>query len=97
VDPARLPAAVHQALGSRTQVSLAETLREHALEQGLAELVAYFALPDDGFTTVFDDRRQEEITWIGEDDVQQVATAPVITFARTGPGIAWATSPKEER
>ncbi|WP_413751880.1 DUF3375 domain-containing protein [Streptomyces sp. R-74717] len=97
VDPARLTAAVHHVLGSRTQVSLAETLREHPLEQGLAELVAYFALPDDEFTTVFDDHRQEEITWIGEDDVQQVATVPVVTFARTSPGIAWATSQKEKR
>ncbi|MFJ9760720.1 DUF3375 domain-containing protein [Streptomyces sp. NPDC101149] len=97
VDPARLTAAVHHALGLRTQVSLAETLREHPLEQGLAELVAYFALPNDGFTTVFDDHRQEEITWIGEDDVQQVATVPVVTFARTSPGIAWVSSPKEGR
>jgi hypothetical protein len=96
VDPARLTAAVHDALGARTQVSLAETLREHPLEQGLAELVAYFALPDDGFATVFDDHRQEEITWIGEDDVQQVATVPVVTFARINPGIAWATDQKEE-
>ncbi|MCX4579047.1 DUF3375 domain-containing protein [Streptomyces sp. NBC_01571] len=97
VDPARLTAAVHHALGSRTQVSLAETLREHPLEQGLAELVAYFALPEDGFTTVFDDHRQEEITWTGEGDVQQVATVPVVTFARTSPGIAWVSSPKEGR
>ncbi|WP_198539189.1 DUF3375 domain-containing protein [Streptomyces graminilatus] len=96
VDPARLTAAVHRALGTRTQVSLAETLREHPLEQGLAELVAYFALPDDGFTTVFDDHRQEEITWIGGDDVRQVATVPVVTFARTSPGVAWATSQKKE-
>ncbi|WP_238577563.1 DUF3375 family protein [Streptomyces inhibens] len=35
VDPARLTAAVHQALGSRAQVSLAETLREYPLQQGL--------------------------------------------------------------
>ncbi|MFE9460714.1 DUF3375 domain-containing protein [Streptomyces californicus] len=97
VDPARLTAAVHDSLGTRTQVSLARTLREHPLEQGLAELIAYFALPDDGFTTVFDDQRQEEITWIGEDDVRQVATVPVVTFARTGHGITWATSQKEER
>ncbi|MGW7425956.1 hypothetical protein ACWGJB_38995 [Streptomyces sp. NPDC054813] len=49
------------------------------------------------FTTVFDDHPQEEITWIGEDDVQQVATVPVVTFARTSPGIAWVASPKEGR
>ncbi|MFE9816958.1 DUF3375 family protein [Streptomyces sp. NPDC005773] len=97
VDSARLTAAVHQALGSRTQVSLAETLREHPLEQGLAELVAYLALPDDGFTTVFDDQRQEEIAWPSEEAVQQVATVPVVTFARTSPGIAWASSSKEGR
>lgn len=97
VDPARLTAAVHHVLGSRTQVSLAQMLREHPLEQGLAELIAYFALPDDGFTTVFDDHRQEEITWSGEDDVQQVATLPVVTFARTGHGVTQATSQKEER
>ncbi|GAX49315.1 hypothetical protein [Streptomyces olivochromogenes] len=67
------------------------------MELGLAELVAHFALPEDGFATVFDDHRQEEITWIGEDDVRQVTTVPVVTFARTSPGIAWAGSQKEER
>ena len=97
VDPARLTAAVHHVLSSRPQVSLAETLREHPLEQGLAELVAYFALPDDGFTTVFDDHQQEEIAWIGDDGIQQVATVPVVTFARTSHGITWATSQKEWR
>ncbi|MFD9794023.1 DUF3375 domain-containing protein [Streptomyces sp. NPDC059070] len=97
VDPARLTAHVRGMLASRTQASLAETLHEHPLEQGLAELVAYLALTDDDFTTVFDDDRHEEITWTGEDGVDQVATVPVVTYARTGPGIAWAQVLKEQR
>ncbi|MCQ9184296.1 DUF3375 domain-containing protein [Streptomyces sp. IBSBF 2953] len=97
VDPARLTAAVHDALGSRAQVSLSEVLSDHPLEQGLAELVTYFALPDDGFTTVFDDSRREEITWMSDDGARQVATVPVVTYARTSPGVAWASSHKEER
>lgn len=59
---------------------------------GVPELAA-----DDGFTTVFDDHCQEEITWSGEDDVQQVATLPVVTFARTGRGVTRGTSQKEVR
>ncbi|MFF7094723.1 DUF3375 domain-containing protein [Streptomyces rubradiris] len=97
VDTARLAATVHHALSSRPQVSLSEIVRDHPLEQGLAELVAYFALSDDGFATVFDDSRREEISWTGEDGIQQVATVPVAIFARTSPGITWASSQKEGR
>lgn len=76
---------------------MSEILRDHPLEQGLAELVAYFSLSDDGFTTVFDDSRREEITWTGEDGGQQVATVPIVTYARTSPAITWASSQKEGR
>ncbi|MGW4888159.1 DUF3375 domain-containing protein [Streptomyces murinus] len=97
VDPARLTAGIHQALGTRSQVSLSELVHDHPLEQGLAELVAYLTLSDDHFTTVFDDSRQEDITWVGGDDVRRVASVPVVTYARTSPGIAWADTNPEAR
>jgi hypothetical protein len=52
------------------------------LRQGLAELVAYLALRDDVFTTVFDDTGQERITWTDADGLGRTATLPRVTFTR---------------
>ncbi|MFI1174851.1 DUF3375 domain-containing protein [Streptomyces melanogenes] len=96
VDPARLASAVERALQEKPQVSLAELVREHPLEQGLAELVAYLALSSGDFTVVFDDSRTEDITWTGTDGVEHTAHAPVATFARTSGSAALAHTGSEE-
>lgn len=96
VDPARLVESVRRALDLQAQVSLADLVRQHPLEQGLAELVAYLALSGDGFTVVFDDSRREEITWVGADGVQHVVQTPVAAFARTISGATWASGKEEQ-
>src|SRR6185437_5803304 len=49
VDPAPLRRGVLRALLRGSQVGLAELVREHPLQHGLAELVAYLSLTDEGF------------------------------------------------
>jgi hypothetical protein len=82
VDPARLSLGVRRCLQHRSQVGLAELLREQPLEQGLAELVTYLSLTDETFRVVFDDTVSEHVNWLDADDRMRTATLPGVTFAR---------------
>jgi hypothetical protein len=81
VDPAPLTAHVRRALLQRPQVGLASLLRDHPLEQGLAELVTYFSLGDGSFDVVFDDAR-EQVCWVDGEGRGREATVPRVTYAR---------------
>ncbi|TFV63844.1 DUF3375 domain-containing protein [Geodermatophilus sp. DF01-2] len=85
VDPAPLTAHVRRALLQRPQVGLTALVREHPLEQGLAELVTYLALSDPAFDVVFDDT-PERVEWLDGGGLARRATVPRVTYARrTGP------------
>ncbi len=82
VDPARLSRSVRLALQERQQVGLAEVVELAPLEQGLAEIVSYLSLDDDGFQTVFDEATKDRLTWTDDNGVARIATLPRVTFAR---------------
>ena len=81
LDPARLAAAVADGLARRPVTALPDILREHPLQQGLAELVGYLALQD-GVETTVDEDRHDEVGWTGEDDVDRVARVPHVVYTR---------------
>lgn len=81
VDPAPLTAHVRRALLQHPQVGLAAVVRDHPLEQGLAELVTYFSLSDAAFDVVFDDSR-EQLDWVDAEGRSRRATVPRVTYAR---------------
>ncbi|MCV2488266.1 DUF3375 domain-containing protein [Geodermatophilus sp. YIM 151500] len=81
VDPAPLTAHVRRALLQRPQVGLAALVRDHPLEQGLAELITYFSLADDTFDVVFDEV-PEQVRWEDDDGRAREATVPRVTYAR---------------
>jgi len=83
VDAARLSDSVRRSLRHRSQVGLAELLREQPLEQGLAELVTYISLSDAAFCVVFDETAKEQASWHDPDGRMRTATLPRVTFART--------------
>jgi hypothetical protein len=83
VDPARLSLGVRRALQQRSQIGLAQLVRDQPLEQGLAELVTYLALTDDAFRVVFDAETRESLSWRDPDGRTRTATLPRVTFART--------------
>jgi flagellar motility protein MotE (MotC chaperone) len=85
VDPTRLCLGVRRALQRRRQVRLAQLVKEQPLEQGLAELVTYLSLTDDGFHVVFDEQTREQVSWRDDDGRERVVTLPRVTFARTTP------------
>lgn len=81
VDPVRLRANVLGLLESTDQVSLLDVISAHPLEQGLAELVAYFA-PASGLHTVVDENVREEVEWRDSRGVVRVAHVPLLLFTR---------------
>lgn len=83
VDPARLSAAVRQALASRAVVRLPQIIAEHPLEQGLAELVTYLTLTDPSFDTVLDDGEYDQVIWMDAHGATRRARLPQVVFSRT--------------
>jgi len=83
LDPARLAAAVADGLARRPVAALPDILRDHPLQQGLAELVGYLALRD-GVETTVDGDRHDEVAWTGEDDVDRTAQVPHVVYSRAG-------------
>jgi Protein of unknown function (DUF3375) len=82
VDPAPLRRGVLRALLRGSQVGLAELVREHPLQHGLAELVAYLSLTDEAFRVVFDEQHTEQMSWRDPDGRERIVSIPRVTFAR---------------
>lgn len=82
VDSQRLRRNVRLALGERTQVSLADVISVHPLEQGLAELVAYFSLAADSLRAVIDEGMKEQVEWRDAKGVYRAAHIPLVLFSR---------------
>jgi hypothetical protein len=96
LDPARLAAAVADGLARRPVAALPDILREHPLQQGLAELVGYLALRD-GVETTVDGDRHDEIAWTGEDDVDRAARVPHVVYSRATPSRTPPTGEEADR
>jgi flagellar motility protein MotE (MotC chaperone) len=88
VDRPRLKANVARALQDRPQVSLAEVLRAHPLEHGLAEVIAYLAIAAEDAGASIDPERTQAIEW---DDsgagVRRRATIPTVLFTRAATAV----------
>jgi len=80
VDPAPLRRGVFRALARSPQVGLAELIRNQPLQHGLAEIVTYLALDDEGFRVVFDEHHAEELTWRDAEGRERRATLPRVIF-----------------
>lgn len=83
VDTTALSKHVRDALATRAQVALGDLLEERPLEEGLAELVAYFALGADRFDVVFDETATDTVHWEGPDHALRAATLPKVSFVRS--------------
>jgi hypothetical protein len=88
VDHGRLAAHVRQALQNRPQISLAELVDRNPLEQGLAELVAYFSLAADDRGAIIDDAQRQTLTWADDTGRLRQATMPLVIFCRVAPATA---------
>ncbi|HKJ94759.1 MAG TPA: DUF3375 domain-containing protein [Gammaproteobacteria bacterium] len=82
VDRDRLRGHIRHALNRHAPVSLAAVIREHPLEQGLAELVTYLALASEDPDAVIEDDRAEEVEWVDTEGVLRRASTPRVLFSR---------------
>jgi hypothetical protein len=82
VDKQRLSSHVRRALQTRSQVSLADLVEAHPLEQGLAELVTYLSLAASDGTSVIDDAQHQTLTWTDDDGTVRQGTLPMVVFCR---------------
>ncbi|QSQ14832.1 DUF3375 domain-containing protein [Myxococcus landrumensis] len=82
IDKTRLRANVRQALVDREQVSLAELVRSHPLEHGLAELVTYLSLASEDRKASVDESRTQELFWTDARGLPRRATLPLVLFLR---------------
>lgn len=82
VDPERLRRNIHSLLDEHDQISLADVVAQHPLEQGLAELVTYFSLPSEDLLAAVEEGMKESIEWQDERGVSRVAKIPLVLFTR---------------
>jgi hypothetical protein len=61
--------------------TLRQIVEEHPLTDGLAELIGYLQVGDDGAVVVTDST--ESVTWTDADHVVRTATLPVVLFSST--------------
>jgi len=86
IDKAALATNIRQALQTRSQVTLTELCDMYPLQHGLAELVTYLQLSNDGFKSAIDETSSDIIVWhaTGLDGQHCVkrARAPRVIFVR---------------
>jgi Protein of unknown function (DUF3375) len=82
VDKDRLTRRIRQSLQTRPQISLSELIGRHPIEQGLAEIVAYFSLAAEDNASIIDDSQHQTIVWTDDGGVARQATFPAIIFCR---------------
>jgi hypothetical protein len=82
VDKARLAMRIRQALQSHPQLSLSDMVAKHPIEQGLAEIVAYFSIAADDPVAIINDAARQTLSWIDENGMTRQATLPTVTFCR---------------
>lgn len=82
VDTERLERRIRDELGEATQVSLGSLLERYPLEQGLAELIAYFDLADKSSFALVDGEAREAVEWTDREGRLRTAKIPRIVYQR---------------
>jgi len=82
VDKELLARRIRQSLQSRPQISLVELVDEYPIEQGLAEIIAYFSIAADDHASIIDDSLHHTLTWLDDSGLPRQATLPGVIFCR---------------
>ena len=82
VDKGRLKQVLDQALQEHSQISLADLLREHPLQHGLAELVIWLQIASDMAQCMIDDTQEDVVQWQTEQGLVKQAHLPHVLFVR---------------
>lgn len=82
VDKERLARRIRQSLQTRPQISLVELVEHYPIEQGLAEIIAYFSIAADDHASIIDDSLRQTLTWLDDAGSFRQATLPAVIFCR---------------
>jgi hypothetical protein len=82
IDKEQLRENVRHALRTREEVSLAELVREHPLQHGLAELVAYLSLAAEDRRTAVEEAQPQTLFWTDARGCVRRAVLPLVRFHR---------------
>ncbi len=82
VDKGRLKQVLDQALQEHSQISLADLLREHPLQHGLAELVIWLQIASDMAQCMIDDTQEDVVQWQTDQGFVKQAHLPHVFFVR---------------
>lgn len=82
VNKARLAGWIRQSLQDKSQVTLGELVRQHPLEHGLAELVAWLTLASEDRKAVFEEDARESVAWREPTGKWRQASLPRVSFLR---------------
>lgn len=83
VDKTRLLTNLRQALRQQSQISLGDLLKQHPLQQGLAELVTWLELATADNHSVIDEQQIQLIQWVDEQGYTRRASVPLMIFSRS--------------
>lgn len=82
VDRGRLQSAIARELRQHGQTSLADVIRTHPLQVGLAELVTYLSLAGEDARASFDEAQAQTVEWQDEGGVHRHARVPLVLFTQ---------------
>ncbi len=82
IDKSKLKTNIRKLLRTKEQATLPEVIAQYPIEQGLAELVTYFALAGADDKAIFHEEIREQIFWHDDKGVKHGATLPRIIFNR---------------
>ncbi|MDQ2783317.1 DUF3375 domain-containing protein [Lapillicoccus sp.] len=85
IDHQRIVAHIKAALAHRSQIPLSELLASQPLDHGLAELVAYLGVSEEGVDLVFDDAARARVAWRDDQGAGREADAPTVIYVRHEP------------
>jgi len=82
VDELELQASDPQALQQHSQISLADVLREHPLQHGLAELVVWLQMGSEMTQCMINEENEDVVQWQTDEGLVKEVTLPHVLFVR---------------
>jgi len=82
IDKRRLKQLLAQTLQQHGQISLADLLREHPLQHGLAELIVWLQIGSEMAQCMIDDQKTDVAEWLTEAGVVKRVMLPHLLFVR---------------
>jgi flagellar motility protein MotE (MotC chaperone) len=82
VDKTQLVSQIQQSLSVREHVSLADVVRDHPLENGLAEVITYLSIAVESPACVIDEKHTQQLEWYDSNGIGRRATMPLVVFRR---------------